>query len=105
MSTNCDIIVIFPIYGQFGVTQKPDSGHIVCKTYFSSKVTFYTTKTDSRTKKSNIDLSKGTAFAKNTDFLQEGADIRKIKRALVLKGLFSETAYVCTYKFQVSSII
>ena len=25
MSTNCDFIVIFPIYGQFGVIQKPDS--------------------------------------------------------------------------------
>ena len=50
MSTSCDI-VIFPIYGQFEVTQKPDSGHIVCKTYFSSKVTFYTTKTENRTKK------------------------------------------------------
>ena len=26
MSTNCDIIVIFPIYSQFGPIQKPDSG-------------------------------------------------------------------------------
>ena len=40
-------------------------------------------------------------FAKN-------ADISKIKRALVLKGMFSETIYVCVYlcaKFEVSSII
>ena len=50
-------------------------------------------------------MSKGTVFSKNTDFLPKSADVRKIKRALVLKGLFSETAYVCTYKFQVSSII
>ena len=30
---NCDIIVIFPIYDQFGATHKPDSVRIVCKTY------------------------------------------------------------------------
>ena len=30
MSTNCDVIVIFPIYGQSGAIRKPDSGPIVC---------------------------------------------------------------------------
>ena len=33
MSANCDVIVVFPIYGQFGATRKPDSGDTVCKTY------------------------------------------------------------------------
>ena len=33
ISVNCDIIVIFPIYGQFGAIRKPDPGRIVCKTY------------------------------------------------------------------------
>ena len=33
MSTNSGVIVIFPIYGQFGAIQKPDSERIVCKTY------------------------------------------------------------------------
>ena len=33
MSRNCDVIVIFPIYGQFGAIHKPDSGRIVCITY------------------------------------------------------------------------
>ena len=33
MSTNGDVIVIFPIYGQFGAMRNPDSGRIVCKTY------------------------------------------------------------------------
>ena len=33
MSANCDVIVIFPIYGQFGAITKPDYGRIVCKTY------------------------------------------------------------------------
>ena len=29
MSENCDVIVIFPIYGQFGAIRKPDSVRIV----------------------------------------------------------------------------
>ena len=33
MSANYDVIVIFPIYNQFGAIRKPDSGRIVCKTY------------------------------------------------------------------------
>ena len=33
MSENCDVIVIFPIYGQFRTIQKPDSGRTVRKTY------------------------------------------------------------------------
>ena len=33
MLQNCDAIVIFSIYGQFGAIQMPDSGRIVCKTY------------------------------------------------------------------------
>ena len=34
MSDNCDVIVIFVIYGQVGAIQKPDSGRIACKTCF-----------------------------------------------------------------------
>ena len=33
MSTNCDVIVIFQIYGQFGAIGELDSGRIVFKTY------------------------------------------------------------------------
>ena len=33
MSANYDVIVIFPIYGQFGGIWKPDSERIACKTY------------------------------------------------------------------------
>ena len=33
MPTNCDVLVFFPIYGQFGAIRKPDSGSIVCKIY------------------------------------------------------------------------
>ena len=37
MLGNCDVIVIFPIYGQFGATRKPDSGITVCKYYIFNK--------------------------------------------------------------------
>ena len=33
MSANCDVIVIFPIYGQFGAKQKPDSAWMIRNTY------------------------------------------------------------------------
>ena len=33
LSENCDVIVIFPIYGQFGAIRKPNSGRTVSKTY------------------------------------------------------------------------
>ena len=33
MSANCDVFVIFPIYGQFGAIRKPGYGRTVRKTY------------------------------------------------------------------------
>ena len=33
MSANCDFIVIFLVYDQFGAIRKPGSGRIVCKSY------------------------------------------------------------------------
>ena len=33
MPENCDVLVSFLIYGQFGAFQKPDSGRMVSKTY------------------------------------------------------------------------
>ena len=43
MPENYDVIVIILIYGQLGANQKPDSGHIACKTCISinSKVLSY----------------------------------------------------------------
>ena len=37
MSTNCDVIVSFLVYGQFGAIQKLDSARIVYKTYIFIK--------------------------------------------------------------------
>ena len=31
MSKNCDVIIIFRIFDQFGAVRRPDSGHRVCK--------------------------------------------------------------------------
>ena len=36
ISGNCDVIVIFRIFGQFGAVRRPDSGHRVCKSYVFS---------------------------------------------------------------------
>ena len=43
MSANCDLILISPIYGQFGAIQKPDSKRTVCKTYIfvNSNLLYY----------------------------------------------------------------
>ena len=35
ISANCDVIVIFPIFGQFGAIRKLDSGRIIRKTSIS----------------------------------------------------------------------
>ena len=88
MSTNCDVIVIFLIYTQFGAIQKPDSERIVNKTYIFITNTALT-----------LLLSVKILFLpKNADF-----DISKIKKALVLNGIFSETKYVCVLTNQISS--
>ena len=42
-------------------------------------------------------------WPKNADFLQENTDINKINRALALKGVFSETKYVCVLTCQIGS--
>ena len=43
MLANCDVIVIFLIFDQFGAIRKPDSWRIVCKVYIfiSSNLLFY----------------------------------------------------------------
>ena len=44
MSKNCDVIVFFLIYNQFGAIQKPDSGPAVCKTYIFINNNFLSSK-------------------------------------------------------------
>ena len=40
ISANCEVIFIFPICVQFGAIRKPDSRHIVSKTYMFIKINF-----------------------------------------------------------------
>ena len=43
-------------------------------------------------------LYKGTVFGKNAAFFAKNADYSKIKRVLVVYGVFSETSYILTYQ-------
>ena len=44
MSANLHVIVIFPIYGQFGAIRKPDTRCMICKTYIFIKNNFLSYK-------------------------------------------------------------
>ena len=104
---NCDIIVIFPVYGQFGAIGTPDSGRIVCKVYifFNSNFVLYKNwKQNWKIKNAALTLLiwvKVLFCPKNADLLQKSAGISKIKKALVLKGIHSETTYVCVLTCQI----
>ena len=56
ISENCDVTVIFRIFGKSGVVRRPDSGHRV-NVMLSVTATFCLTKTENRTKKSLTQLS------------------------------------------------
>ena len=102
MPTSCDdVIVTFPIYGYFGAIQKPNSGCIVYKTYIFIKSNLLSYETENRTKTVLTILlwAKILVLPKHADFWQKDADISKFKRALVLKGIFPKTTYVCVFKF------
>ena len=99
MSTNCDVIFIFPIYGQFGAIKKQDIQSV--KVTLSLKLSFYL----HQLKLESLTLLlwvKVLFVPKNADIFSKNADIRKIKRVLLLEGIFSETSYVCVLMYQVS---
>ena len=95
MSTNCDVIVIFPIYDQFGAMQKPDSEWMISNTYIFINSTLLSYKNWKQNWKiSNTALIiliwvKVLFLIKNADFLKRNTDISKIKEVVVLKGIFS----------------
>ena len=105
MLANCDVIVIFMIYGKFWATRNPDSRHIVCKTYIfiNGNLLFYKNwKQHEKISRTTFTiLSKGTISAKKCwNFAKKW----KIKRALVPKGKFSETTFfVCVLIYQIWS--
>ena len=55
MSENCDVIVIFLVYSQFGAIRKLDTRRIVCKIYIFININLLSYK--NRTKKSLKQLS------------------------------------------------
>ena len=110
MLENCDVIANFPICGQFEAIWKPDSGRVFCKTYIFINSSFLSQKTEYRTKKSLTQLwhycsalSKGSVFTKKRWFFTKNGDISKIKKVLVLKGIFSETIYAWALTCQIWS--
>ena len=82
----------------------PDTKSV--KLIFSLMVTFCPTKTESRSKKFLTQLphycfDKSTILATNVDFLQKNADISKNEKALVQRGISSETTYECVLACQI----
>ena len=100
ISVNRDLILIFPIYGKFGAIRKPDSGHMVCKTYIfinSSLLCYKNWKQNQKISNTALILLfwVKALFLTNADFLKkEKKNADNIKEVLVLKGIFSETTYV-----------
>ena len=109
MSASRDVIVIFPIYGQFEAIRKPESGRMVCKIFIfinSNLLSYKNWKQNSKISNTALTLLlwvKVLFLPKNADFLQKNADISEIKEALVLEGIFFETSYVCVLTYQISS--
>ena len=109
MSANCDVIVIFLIYGQFEAIPIPHSECMICKTCIFINSNLWSYKNwEKRTKKKHsshtIVLNKGIIFDKKWWFFcKKNADISKNKGVLVLKDIFSKTTYVCVLTSQISS--
>ena len=51
ISAYCDVIVILPLYGQFGAIRKSDFGRIVYKTHIFINSNLFSNKTENRTRK------------------------------------------------------
>ena len=58
MLESCDVLVIFPVYGQFGAIWKLNSGDAESvKLTFALRASLYLTKSENRTKKSITQVS------------------------------------------------
>ena len=108
ISASCDVIVVFSIYGQFEAIWKQNSRHMVCKTYIliNSNLLSYRNWKENQTIFNTalilLPWVKVPFLTKNADFLQKNGDISKIKGLVVLKGIFSKTAYVLVLMYQIS---
>ena len=83
---NCDVIVIFPIYGQIGATGNPDYGRIVCKTYIfdnSNLLSYKNWKKPWKISRTGLTLLlwvKVLFLPNNADFLQKMLISAKLNR-------------------------
>ena len=106
-SENRNVSVIFLIFGQFRAVWRPDFGNRVCKrNVFSDSNLLSYKEWKQNYKISNTALTlllwvKVLFWTKNANFLQKNADISKIKGALALRGIFSETKYGCVLSCQI----
>ena len=82
MSENCDVIVIFPIYGQFSVIRKPNSGCIAYKTYINLPFISQKLKVELNLALTLL-LWVKVLFA---DVLQKNSIISKTKRVFIPKS-------------------
>ena len=108
MSANCDVIVFFPIPGQFTAIRKQDFGRMLNKSYIFRNSNLSSYKTWKQNQKiSNTALMlivsvKVLFLTKNADFFTKSG-ISKIKKVLVLRGIISKTKYLCVLTYQISS--
>ena len=92
-SVNFLVILIFTIYDQFGAYRKPDFRCLVI--FFNSNILPYNQrKTGLKNSSTTFTILFWVKVVLLPFFLQENADISKIKKALMREAIFSETAYV-----------
>ena len=92
-SVNFVVILIFTIYDQFGAYRKPDSRCLVI--FFNSNILPYEKpKTGLKNSSTTLTILFWVKVVLLPFFLQENADISKIKKAFMREAIFSETTYV-----------
>ena len=107
MSANCDVIIFFPIYGQFVAIRKPDFRRMVYKTYILIKNNLFILeklKTELKISDTALMLTQLLYSLKNGDFLQkkcwhqQSQEVLGTKRYLFWTYLCVST-YLQNFKF------
>ena len=101
MSANCNVIINFPIYGQYGTIWKPDSGNIVYKIYIfieSNLLSYKNWKQNLKTSNTNLTLLLRVKllFLLNAIFLQKMLTSAKLRGPWYWKVYFLELN-MCVY--------
>ena len=94
MSENCDLIIIFQIYGQFGAIRKLNSGRVVCETYIfinSNLLPPHPSTTSKRTPKKPINIRVNQDFPLSRRATDEKSEI-------TLSGLYRDCFYINNFE-------